>query len=898
LLESTKTVDVERVRNDFPIMNRKVNGKPLVYLDNAATTQKPKVVIDALVDYYSRYNANVHRGVHQLSIEATETYENSRKKLSKFINSPTSQEVVFTRGTTESINLVKFAWGSKFVKEGDVILLTLMEHHSNMVPWQLLAKEKGARVEYAPITADGRLDIGEFERLLGLSPKLVAFTHCSNVLGTINDAEKLCAMAKSAGATTLIDAAQSAPHMPLDVQKLGCDFLAFSVTGDTPVLVRHDGTTELVPIEEAVELYNRGSVMSVLTLGSDARARFETVKGTLAHLDGVYEVQYEDSALPVRATGHHSVYVWRDSNIIEEKVSRLQKGDYLVTLSKQSQNPFERVDEAPLEYTHDGNSVKEKVRLTKELMRLIGYYLAEGSLDSRENRVSLTFAETETELVNDACTLIEALDPMLYHVKAMQEVISTGGGLSLARIAEASGVSRKTAKKYSAQTGPGGLARTRKIRPHVWRNNQNHTANISFNDEKWFSFFKVFCGSRIDKHLPGFVWQIDVELVAELLKGYLRGDASKNEKYRLRVKSVSKRLITELSWLLKLHGISSTLGFEESRVEGWHDEWSLVIQRSELKSAREFRRQTSKPDAPRDKLLCVDGLKRAYRRTSPRYNSRVSSTLRHATKRATRAGVLNAIDWIKSSHRLPIDEETKEMLSKYETFALGDFGLVKVTGVRPAGEHMVYDISVEGSERFFGGYYPVLLHNSGHKMLGPTGIGVLYGRRALLDSMDPFQSGGDMIKEVHLDGARWNDVPYKFEAGTTNIADAIGLGVAVEYLSALGMDNVRRHEVELLRYAFEKMSRMQNLALYGPMDLELRGGVISFNIADIHPHDMASILDEEGVAIRSGHHCAQPLMDHLNVPGTSRASFYVYNSTADVDAFIGALLKAKSVFCV
>jgi cysteine desulfurase/selenocysteine lyase len=414
MLETTKTVDVERVKGDFPILGRRVNGKRLVYLDNAATTQKPKVVIDALVDYYSRYNSNVHRGVHQLSIEATETYENSRKKVAKFINSPTPQEIVFTRGTTEAINLVRFAWGSAHIKEGDLILLTMMEHHSNIVPWQLLAKEKGAKIEYAPITSDGKIDVGEFERLLGRSPSLVAFTQCSNVLGTINDVERLCAMARQAGATTLIDAAQSVPHMAVDVQRIGCDFLAFS----------------------------------------------------------------------------------------------------------------------------------------------------------------------------------------------------------------------------------------------------------------------------------------------------------------------------------------------------------------------------------------------------------------------------------------------------------------------------------------------------GHKMLAPTGIGVLYGRRALLNSMEPFQSGGDMIKEVHVDGAKWNDVPYKFEAGTPNIADAIGLGVAVEYLSSLGMDNVRRHEVELLRYAFEKMSRIPNLTIYGPIDPEERGGVISFNLADIHPHDMASILDEEGIAIRSGHHCAQPLMEHLNVPGTSRASFYVYNSTSDIDVLIGGLLKAKSVFCV
>ncbi len=412
MLES-KAIDVERIRDDFPVLDRKVNGKRLVYLDNAATTQKPRVVIEALVDYYSRYNANVHRGVHQLSIEATESYENSRKKVARFVNSPSHQQVVFTRGTTESINLVRFAWGADSIKKGDLILLTMMEHHSNMVPWQLLAKEKGAKVEYAPITPDGRIDVPAFESLLGRSPSLVAFTQCSNVLGTINDAEKLCAMAREAGATTLIDAAQSVPHMAVDVQKMGCDFLAFS----------------------------------------------------------------------------------------------------------------------------------------------------------------------------------------------------------------------------------------------------------------------------------------------------------------------------------------------------------------------------------------------------------------------------------------------------------------------------------------------------GHKMLGPTGIGVLYGKKALLDSMPPFQSGGDMIKEVHVDGARWNDVPYKFEAGTPNVADAIGLGVAVDYLSSIGMENVRRHEVELLRYAFEKMSRIPDLTIYGPTNPEVRGGVISFNLADIHPHDMASILDEEGVAIRSGHHCAQPLMDHLNVPGTSRASFYVYNSADDIDALIAALLKARRVFC-
>ena len=412
MLESTKALDVAKVQDDFPILDRKVNGKRLVYLDNAATTQKPKVVIDALVDYYSRYNANIHRGVHQLSVEATETYENARKKVARFINAPSAQQVVFTRGTTESVNLVRFAWGSKYIRSGDLIALTMMEHHSNIVPWQLLAQEKGARLEYVRLTDDGRIDYAEYDRVLALHPALVAFTQCSNVLGTINDAEKMCQMAREAGATTLVDAAQSVPHMPVDVQKIGSDFLVFS----------------------------------------------------------------------------------------------------------------------------------------------------------------------------------------------------------------------------------------------------------------------------------------------------------------------------------------------------------------------------------------------------------------------------------------------------------------------------------------------------GHKMLGPTGIGALYGKRELLNSMEPFQGGGDMIREVHMDGARWNDVPYKFEAGTSNIADAIGLGVAVDYLESLGMDNVRRHEVELLRYAFENLSRIPNLTIYGPMDPEQRGGVVSFNLADIHPHDMASILNEEGVAIRSGHHCAQPLMRRLGVPATARASFYLYNDHDDLAALMAGLVKAGGLF--
>ena len=407
----TEAIAVEQLRGDFPILKRRVHGKRLVYLDNAATTQKPQSVIDALVDYYARYNSNVHRSVHTLGEEATAAYEASREKAAKFVGAR-AKELVFVRGTTEAINLVRFAWGEKNVKKGDLLVTTLMEHHSNIVPWQLLAKSKGATLKFVGLDRDGTLDMGQLEALLKESPRLVGVTHCSNVLGTINDVRAICSKAKAAGATTVVDGAQSVPHIPVNLGAIGCDFYAYS----------------------------------------------------------------------------------------------------------------------------------------------------------------------------------------------------------------------------------------------------------------------------------------------------------------------------------------------------------------------------------------------------------------------------------------------------------------------------------------------------GHKMLGPTGIGALVGRKELLEEMDPFQGGGEMIREVFLDHATWNDVPYKFEAGTVNIADAIGLGAAVDYLTAIGMDKVREHEVLLLRYALESLSKVKGFKQYGPEDPAKRGGVISFNLGDVHPHDLATILDEEGIAIRSGHHCAQPLMRWLDVAATSRASFHVYNSYDDVDALKAGLEKAGSIF--
>src|SRR3954452_12397475 len=216
-------------RADFPILQEKVHGRPLIYFDNAATTQKPRAVLDTLTQYYERDNANVHRGIHELSNRATAAFEAGRTRVGKFINARSADEIVFTRGTTEGINLVATAWGSKNIKPGDKILLTEMEHHSNIVPWQLLAERTDAQLLFFPVTGDiGLLDMSHLDEWLTRDVKLFAFTHISNSLGTINPVAELCARARKAGITTLVDAAQSAGHRPLDVQEIGCDFLVFS----------------------------------------------------------------------------------------------------------------------------------------------------------------------------------------------------------------------------------------------------------------------------------------------------------------------------------------------------------------------------------------------------------------------------------------------------------------------------------------------------------------------------------------------------------------------------------------------------------------------------------------------------------------------------------------------
>src|SRR4030042_4985400 len=228
--ETIKTaLDIEQIRADFPILKREVHpGIPLIYLDSTATTQKPIQVIRAMNDYYNYYNANVHRGVHTLAEEATSAYEAARQRVADFINAPAAREIIFTRNTTEAINLIAQTWGKTNLKEDDLVILTEMEHHSNLVPWQMLSAEKGIRLEFIPVTIDGMLDLDIYKKLLEQTPRLVSFTPMSNVLGTINPAKEIIQLAHQAGAITIADGAQSVPHFPVDVQDLNSDFMAFS----------------------------------------------------------------------------------------------------------------------------------------------------------------------------------------------------------------------------------------------------------------------------------------------------------------------------------------------------------------------------------------------------------------------------------------------------------------------------------------------------------------------------------------------------------------------------------------------------------------------------------------------------------------------------------------------
>ena len=291
MTSNAHSFDVARIREDFPVLHQMVNGKPLVYLDNAATTQKPQAVIDALVRYYSADNSNVHRGVHTLSQRATEDYDSGRSKARQFLNAASDEEIIFVKGTTDGINLVAHSYARQHLGEGDEIIISTMEHHSNIIPWQVLCQEKGAHLRVIPISDAGELLMDEYESLLSSRTKLVAITHVSNVLGTVNPIKQIVEMAHSQGVPVLVDGAQATPHMPVDVQKLGCDFYVFSghkIYGPTGIGVLY-GKTELL---EAMPPYQLGSDMikSVTferTVYNDLPYKFEAGTPNIAGVIGM-----------------------------------------------------------------------------------------------------------------------------------------------------------------------------------------------------------------------------------------------------------------------------------------------------------------------------------------------------------------------------------------------------------------------------------------------------------------------------------------------------------------------------------------------------------------------------------------------------------------------------------
>ncbi len=321
-MESIDQRPWEAIREDFPILAQTVNGHPLIYFDNAATSQKPRAVIDTLAHFYEHDNSNVHRGLHELSNRATVAYEDARKRLAAYLGAE-AETIIFTRGTTESINLVVRAWGDAHVGKGDVILLTEMEHHSNLVPWQLLARRKGATLRFVPVTSGGLLDLDNLDDLLDGPVKIFSFTHISNTLGTINPAADLCARARSAGVTTLVDAAQSAGHRPLDVREIGCDFLALSghkMCGPTGAGVLY-GRKEIL---EGMEPFHGGGemIVSVALTESEFKSpphRFEAGTPAIAQAIGLgASARYLDQIGRQRIFDHDQALALQAIALIEE----------------------------------------------------------------------------------------------------------------------------------------------------------------------------------------------------------------------------------------------------------------------------------------------------------------------------------------------------------------------------------------------------------------------------------------------------------------------------------------------------------------------------------------------------------------------------------------------------
>ena len=874
-------LNVKEVRKDFPILETGV-----IYLDNTASSLTPEPVLQKMLEFYRQYRANVERGVHRLSQRASEEYERAHAKVADFINAKSEAEIIMTRNTTEGINIVAsgLSW-----KKGDKIVTSLIEHHSNFIVWLRVKNRYGVDVEIVepgkPIV-HGLLDLADFEKVVNDETKLVAVTHVSNVLGVITPVKEIAEIAHDHGAYVLVDGAQSVPHMKVDVQRIGCDFLAFSVTGDTPLLVSSDEGIEIMPIQRITERIKDGERMRVLTLDGLGKVVFKSITGCLTHTDRVYEVRYEGCAVPLRATRHHSVFVWKEGEIVPKRVEELKADDYLITFNTKLELPQKL--KVALTYEHHGNVVTEKMKVTKHLMRLMGYYLAEGSLGTNY-KVQFTFNINEKEYIRDCKGIIETLRGTTFYREAFERVQKVKGH-SLSEISRVTGLDRETIRKYLGRSKRcSGVFEPKVKKIRAYTHETTSRMDVSFHSKKWFEFFRQLCGTKKDKHLPSLVWQLPGSYVLELVRGYLRGDGAKTEKYNVRVKSVAKRIILELCWLLKLNGISCTIGIGSKKGDSKKN-YNIVIQRSELEELKEFYRERKKNDAPKDKLLPADGLRKVYAQIKPKFNYKIYSLIRNGKKRLIREGVARAIKWIENAHKVPLNRQSVRILENYKKLLSGDVGTVKVRSVEEVGEAEVYDVSVENYERFFGGFYPILLHNSGHKMCAPTGSGALYVREELIEELEPLCIGGGTIADVGLDYYELEKGATRFEAGTPAIAEVIGLGAAVDYLNKIGMENIERHEKGLTKQMYEGLREIPKVEVYGP-EPERKVGITSFNVGDLNPHDVALALDvSANIMVRSGHHCALPLTKNIiHKPGSVRASTYFYNTKEEIEKLTSAV---------
>jgi hypothetical protein len=446
----------------------------------------------------------------------------------------------------------------------------------------------------------------------------------------------------------------------------------FSVSGDTDILIKNNDKIQLTRIDNAINLMKKGERLEVLSLDKQKKIKFSKIYDYLEHKDILYEISHSQSKIPIKATGHHSVFVWDKGEIIQKKVDELSKGDFLISYNCDN-NPFSKeIKTIPFEYEFSKKLFNENIEITPELMRLIGYFLAEGHTTGSINQTGFTFNINEKKYIEDCKNLLFNL----------------------------------TERKISI------------------RHPNSGSTQILIHSKKWHDFFKKFCGEKKDKHIPDFSWTLPKDLFLEMLKGYIYGDGYKLGEYGIVIKSVSKRLIKEFVWLCKLHGISCSLSSEQGKPhtmpQGNIFKGSFVyiikIPKSELDSLEFFRDRNKFSPYPRDRVFPIDGLKVVYNKIKPgmfNYHRPEQMTLKK--KRANLKRIRKVLDWFSKYKTVEEDEECKKIINNYETLFNSDTSVVEIRAIIKKGEEKVYDVSVEETESFFGNDYPVLLHNSGSK---------------------------------------------------------------------------------------------------------------------------------------------------------------------------------------